>query len=422
MNKVWKLSILIVGLLAVVGLQVFAASPIKITFNTLFHEADAQAMQKIIDNFNATHTDVQVELTQGGWTQYYAQMKLAVMAGNAPQLGICHANKLVEMADYLTPLDDSPVGNILQMAGFNPDDYVSANWKAGELNGHHYLIPLDTHGWGLWYNKDIFKAAGLDPNNPPQNLADFINACDKIKAAGYYAFHPAEDAAPRKLRRAWYVFYWQMGGQLFDKNYTHATFNNPKGLLALQFLVDIFHDFGWNKPGSNGYDQFAAGKLGMLIAGNWYYGTAVSSGVNWGYAPMPNFFGIPYTWGNSHQLAIPLQPKGTPKAVYLAAAEVIKYISEHSHIWTMYGGHITAYKSEATNPELLASDYWTKSGKWLNEMAQKGLVHFPINNPHGSELEQAIQAQIQLAVNGQITPQEALNKAEADCNKILQGK
>ncbi len=422
MNKVWKLSILVIGLLAVVGLQVFAASPIKITFNTLFHEADAQAMQKIIDNFNATHTDVQVELTQGGWTQYYAQMKLAVMAGNAPQLGICHANKLVEMADYLTPLDNSPVGNILQMAGFNPDDYVSANWKAGELNGHHYLIPLDTHGWGLWYNKDIFKAAGLDPNNPPQNLADFINACDKIKVAGYYAFHPAEDAAPRKLRRAWYVFYWQMGGQLFDKNYTHATFNNPKGLLALQFLVDIFHDFGWNKPGSNGYDQFAAGKLGMLVAGNWYYGTAVSSGVNWGYAPMPNFFGIPYTWGNSHQLAIPLQPKGTPKAVYLAAAEVIKYISEHSHIWTMYGGHITAYKSEATNPELLASDYWTKSGKWLNEMAQKGLVHFPINNPHGSELEQAIQAQIQLAVNGQITPQEALNKAEADCNKILQGK
>jgi len=422
MRKHWKLGIIIVSLVLLVGLQALAAAPIKITFNTLFHEADAQAMEQIINDFNSTHTDVQVELTQGGWTDYYAQLRLSVIAGNPPQIGICHANKLVEMSDYLTPLDASPVGNIIDMAKLTPDNYVAANWKAGELNGHHYLVPLDTHGWGIWYNKDIFKKAGLDPENPPKTLEEFINACDKIKAAGYYAFHPGEDAAPRKLRRAWYVFFWQMGGQLFDADYTHATFNNPKGLLALQFLVDIFNDFGWDKPGSNGYDQFAAGKLGMLIAGNWYYGTAQGSGVNWAYMEMPSFFGTPYTWGNSHQIVIPVQPKGTSKDVYLAAAEVIKYISEHSHTWTMYGGHITAYKPEAQNPELLASDYWTKSGKWLNQMAQDGLVHFPINNPKGSELEQAIQAQIELAVNGNISAQEALNKAEEDCNKILQGQ
>ncbi len=404
------------------GLQALAAKPIKITFNTLFHEADAKAMEKIIQMFNEAYKGkIYVELTQGGWTQYYAQLRLSVMSGNPPQIGICHTNKLVEMVDYLTPLDASPVGNLLEMAGIDPANYVQAAWKAGEMNGHHYLIPLDTHGWGLWYNKDIFAAAGLDPDKPPQSLPEFFLAAEAIKDAGYYAFHPAEDAAPRKLRRAWYVFFWQMGGQLFDKDYTHATFNNSRGLLALKFLVSIFNDFGWNKPGSNGYDQFAAGKLGMLIAGNWFYGTAMKSGVNWGYAPMPNFFGIPYSWGNSHQIVIPLQPKGTSKEVYLAAMEVIKFISEHSYIWTMYGGHITAYKPAAENPELLASEYWTRSGKWLNEMAQKGLVHYPINHPKGSELEHAIQAQIELAVNGVISPEEALAKAEKECNKILQG-
>ncbi len=418
MRRLLLLAVIGIGLL---GLQVWAAGPIKLTFQTLFHEADAQAMAKIIQMFNESHSDIQVELIQGGWTQYYAQMRLSVMAGNAPQIGICHTNKLVEMADYLTPLDASPVGNLLEMAGIDPSKYVAANWNAGELGGHHYLIPLDTHGWGLWYNKDIFAKAGLDPNKPPKTLAEFIAACQKIKDAGFYAFHPAEDAAPRKLRRAWYVFFWQMGGQLFDEGYTHATFNNEQGLLALQFLVDIFNGFGWDKPGSNGYDQFAAGKLGMLIAGNWYYGTAVKSGVNWGYAPMPSFFGTPFTWGNSHQIVIPRQPQGTSKEVYLAAMEVIKFINEHSHIWTMYGGHITAYKPEAENPELLASDYWKMSGKWLNQMAQQGLVHFPINNPKGSELEHAIQAQIELAVDGKISPQEALDRAEEDCNKILAG-
>ncbi len=65
MRKFWKLGILIVSLSLLVGLQALAAGPIKITFNTLFHEADAQAMEQIINDFNSTHTDVQVELTQG---------------------------------------------------------------------------------------------------------------------------------------------------------------------------------------------------------------------------------------------------------------------------------------------------------------------------------------------------------------------
>lgn len=394
---------------------------IKIQFNTLFHEADAQAMKEIIDLFNATYTDIQVELIQGRWAVYYAELRLSVIAGNPPQLGVCHTNRLVEMVDYLTPLDASPVGNLLLIGGINPADFPKATWDAGTLAGHHYLIPLDTHGWGLWYNKDIFVAAGLDPDKPPQTLDEFIAACEAIKAVGYYAFHPAEDALPRKLRRAWEIFFYQRGGALFDEEYTKATFNNPQGLAALQFLVDIFNKFGWNVVGGNGYSQFLAGRLGMLFAGNWFYPRARDSGINWGYAPVPNLFGTPYTWGASHQLCIPVQPAGTSPAVYQAIMKIVRWILEHSHIWTMHGGHIAAYNPAAENPTLLASDYWTRSGKILNEMALKGLIKFPINHPRGSKLEHAIETYIELAVKGEIRPEEALAKAEAECNNILQG-
>jgi len=62
-----------------------------------------------------------------------------------------------------------------------------------------------------WHNKDIFREAGLDPENPPQTMDEFVAAADAIRDAGYYAFHPAKDALPRKLRRAWMIFYWQRG-------------------------------------------------------------------------------------------------------------------------------------------------------------------------------------------------------------------
>ncbi len=172
------------------------AQSVKIEFNTLFHEADAKAMEDIVNLFRAAHPEIQVELVQGRWEQYYAELRLAVIAGIPPQLGICHVNRLVEMVDYLTPLDASPIGNLLELAGIDPSLFPEATWKAGQINGHQYLIPLDTHGWGLWYNKDIFAAAGLDPNKPPQTYDEFVAACEAIKKAGFYAFHPAEDALP----------------------------------------------------------------------------------------------------------------------------------------------------------------------------------------------------------------------------------
>lgn len=414
----------LVGVLVWVAMVwwVLGFSQVEIEFNTLFHEADAKAMEAIVALFQQAYPEIKVRLVQGRWAQYYAELRLSVIAGNPPQLGICHVNRLVEMADYLTPLDASPVGNLLELAGIDPSLFPEATWKGGQFGGHQYLIPLDTHGWGLWYNKDIFAAAGLDPKNPPRTYEEFVTACEAIKRAGYYAFHPAEDALPRKLRRAWEIFYYQMGGELFDPNFTRATFNNERGLKALEFLVNIFNAYGWNVVGGNGYAQFTAGQLGMLFAGNWFYPTVKQSGVNFGYAAVPNLFGIPYTWGASHMLCVPLQPKGTSKEVYLAAMQLARFLTENAYIWTMTGGHIAANAKALEDPQLLASDYWKESGWILNEMIQKGLVRFPISHPRGSELEKIIETYIELAVVGKITPVEALFQAEQECNKILQEK
>ncbi|RME46613.1 MAG: ABC transporter substrate-binding protein [Chloroflexi bacterium] len=390
-------------------------------YNTLFHSGDAQAMERIVKLYNEEHEKTQLTLTQGQWAQYYAQLTNAVIAGNPPQIGIVHTNKLAEMYPALTPLEDTPAGNLLEIAGIKGEDYIETLWNAGERDGHRYLVPLDTHMWGMWYNKDIFREAGLDPENPPQTMDEFVAAADAIRDAGYFAFHPAEDALPRKLRRAWYIFFWQQGGELFDEGYTKATFNNEKGLKALEFLVSIVQDRGWNDPGTDGFKQFTAGQLGMLFAGNWMYWTAKESDVDWGFAYVPQFFDKRVTWANSHNLVIPKQPSGVSNEVLVKSAEAIKWINEHSDLWGIYGGHIPAYKPALESKELRESDTWQRSLSKFTDMANNGWIHYPINHPKGSLLEDAIQVQIQKAYNGTISPQEALDAAEAECNKILQG-
>ncbi len=389
-------------------------------FNTLFHSGDAQAMERIVKLYNETHEDTQITLTQGQWAEYYAQLTNAVVAGNPPQIGIVHTNKLTEMYPALTPLEASPAGNLLEIAGFRGEDYIEKLWKAGERDGHRYLIPLDTHMWGLWYNRDILSEAGLDPDNPPQTMDEFSAAADAIRDAGYYAFHPAEDALPRKLRRAWYIFFWQQGGELFDEGYTQATFNNEQGQKALEFLVSIVQERGWNEPGTDGFKQFTAGQLGLFFAGNWMYWTAAKSDVNWDFAYIPQFYDKRVTWANSHNLVIPKQPSGVSNEVLVKAAEAIKWINEHSDLWGIYGGHIPAYKPVLESKELQESDTWKRALSKFADMANNGWIHYPIDHPKGSLLEDAIQVQVQQAYNGTISPQEALDAAEKEVNQILQ--
>lgn len=404
----------------VLSLAATATAQTVLQMNTLFHSGDAQAMERIVERFNEEHSDVQIELSQGQWTEYYAQLYNTVVAGNPPHIGVVHTTRLPQMLPALTPLTDSPAGNLLEAAGISAGDYIANLWEAGTVDGQQYLVPLDTHMFGLWYNRAIFEAAGLDPDDPPQTREEMEAAARAIlENTDAYAFHPAEDALPRKLRRAWFYLLWQQGGELFDAEQTQATFNDERGLEACEYLVGMVHEMGWNTPAGDGFKQFAAGELAMLVAGNWYYWTATESGLDVGFAQLPVFFDELRTWGNSHNLVIPLQPDGTSPEIYRAAAEAIGWINENSDIWGIYGGHIPAYDAARESAQLRESDTWQVSLGTFSEMAEAGAVHYPITHEDAAALEEAITPYIEQAYLGGIGCQEALDRAEGEVNAIL---
>lgn len=414
------------------------AVPASLWMNTLFHGGDAQAMERIITKFNEENKDwAFITLTQGQWEVYYSQLVNAAIAGNPPQIGICHTNRLPQIEAALTPLENSPAGDLIAAAGIEAGNYLPTLWEGGVYKGVRYLIPLDTHMWGTWYNKDLFEKAGLDPENPPDTLEEFEAAADAIASTGKYAFHPADIGKSRHIRRAWFILFWQMGGELFDEGYTKATFNDEKGLAALEYLVSIVTPKGekvkgtdvagkgWNMPGTDGNKQFTAGELGMLWVGNWFYWTAKESGVNYSFHYIPKLFEKRVTWGNSHNLIIPKQAEGVSKDVYSAAIKAIKWINENSDIWGIYGGHIPAYKPVFESEELKASETWQVSLKKFVDMATPveegglGAFRYDIIHPKLGRILSAFEPPIEEAYNGTISPKEALDKAEEAVNAVL---
>lgn len=418
--------------LRLVGLATLAAAtevglPLKalaqaqvLEFNTLFHSGDAQAMERIVKLFNEQHKNVQISLTQGQWAEYYAQLFASVAAGNPPHIGICHTSRILDVYRALTPLEESRAGNLLAIAGIRGENYVKSVWDAGVYRERRYLVPLDTHMWGLWYNKDLFRQAGLDPEKPPETREEFERAADAIKTkTGKFAFHPAEDALPRKIRRAWEILFWGQGGELLTPDGRRAAFNDERGLQALDYLVSMIHKRGWNQPGTDGFKQFAAGQLGMLLAGNWYFPTAKASGVNFGFHYVPKFFQKPVTWGDSHNLVIPRQPARVPDEMLVLAIKTIKWINEHSDLWGIYGGHIPAYLPAQRSKALQESDTSKIALRKFADMARRGWLHYPLIHEKAPRVHAAIEPFIQEAYNGRLSPKEALSRAEVEVNRVL---
>lgn len=391
--------------------------PVELRMNTLFHGGDAQAMEIIVEEFNETHEDIQIDLTQGSWSEYFAQLNNAVVAGEAPQIGTALNFRMHDIYPALTPLNDSPAGNLLDRFDFNREDYVEEVWDLASFDGNQYGIPLDNTLLGVYYNKDLFREAGLDPEDPPQTMEEFREAANALRDAGYYAFHPGAYGAARWYRRTWYINLWQMGGELLDGN--RAAFNNDTGRAALEALIAV-REQEWNEPGTNGAAQFDAGELGMLLNGTWHYLDMEDVDFEWGMMGIPQWFDERYTWGSNHFLVIPQQEGPDAERKVEAAAEAIKWMSENSHNWGIYGGHVPIRSSALENSELRNSDAWEKSVSTFTDMAFGGVYHPLPNHPQINEINSAIEPHIEEAYNGTIDVATALSRAEEDVNDVLE--
>ena len=387
----------------------------EILMNTLFHGGDAQAMEMMVQQFNESQDSVVIDLTQGSWTEYNAQLNNSVLAGEAPQIATVLNFAMPTMYQALVPLNDSPAGDLLAKYDIKRSDYVDYIWDIANIDGKQYGIPLDNTLLGIYYNKDLFREAGLDPENPPKTLAEFEAAAEALLDIGVYPFHPGAYGASRWYRRMWYIFLWQKDGELLNDVGTRAAFNTSAGREALEYLVSI-RERGWNEIGTNGAAQFDAGELGMLINGTWHYLSLAETDFEWGFMGIPQFFDSHYTWGSNHFLVIPRQ---ADEDMLEPAMEAISWLSRNSHTWGIYGGHVPVRQSALEDEELRSSETWEKTLELFTEMAFGGVykslpLHVKIN-----EINASIEPYIEEAYNGTMSVADALNAAERDVNAVL---
>jgi len=263
----------------------------------------AQKPMKEIDQlFMQKYPGVTVHhVAQPGEPQYYQIIQAAAAANQGPDVAMFHPGaREYGFSDILVDLTPS-IQDI-------KDQFTPASMKmvsiGGVVGAPIKLLPMTMQGFGIYYNKADFRKAGLDPATPPKTAAEFLAACEKLKAAGI---------VPIEVGKTYTIDFFlrtlvanEFGPNVAGLKDGTESFSNPQFKEGVQFVKSL-NDKGYlNKAGfstpyfTDAIEKYAAGGGAIFVGllsdvGNWKKFSDSFGADNVGYFPTINFPDFRYT-------------------------------------------------------------------------------------------------------------------------------
>jgi len=344
-----------------------AGKKTKIEFWVPFTGPDAPFMKKITEDFTKSQDLYEVHFNNSNGTDYYNKFTVALTSNkDLPDAMVMHIDNVPVYKDKLQPLDD-----MMNKVGLKKEDYEQIPIKAATLDSKLYAIPLDIHPLLMYYNKDLFKAAGIA--NPPATKDEFISAITKLKDEskkqwGYMVVPNGQ----------WWPFgtlLSQFGGKYVDEQ-GNPTFNSDAGVQAVKFQKDLIDQKLSPANVEPGADEtaFKQGKLGIFLGGPWMMDAFDQAKINWGAAVVPQIGPNKATWAGAHVMVVPNTTKDQAKLDGISA--FYKYVAENGIEWAKSG------QAPASKKITSSAEFKTMTKQQTEIVKQFDYVYFPPQVPN----------------------------------------
>jgi ABC-type glycerol-3-phosphate transport system substrate-binding protein len=267
-----------------------AAEPVTIEIWD-FQQSDKNildAQNKAIAEFQKENPNIKVNVTVFPIAEYRDKLLVAVQGGKPPDISTLDQIWMAQWAasGAIIPLDD-----YIEASGVNKDDFFPGAWSSNVWQGQTWGVPLNNDVWEqLYYNKDLFTAAGLDPEKPPTNWDELLAAAEKLNQPpnqyGICIMGTGEWASCIMDS-----FIYSNGGSVLDAEGNKAVINSPEAVEALTYLQKL-NAFAPEGTGSRDeaacIGSFTSGQSAMVLAGSWQQDTFKGKPeLNWGVAMVP---------------------------------------------------------------------------------------------------------------------------------------
>jgi len=383
-----------------------AAAPVTVTYMNFGanggHEKDLAA---IASAFTAANPGITVKIETVPYADYFTKLQTAVAAGTAPD------SFELNYENFVTYTSN---GTLAELKGVDGAKYKPSLLEAFANDGKQYGLPESFSDVVLFYNADLFKAAGVDVPTASWTWADEKAAAEKLTD---------------KAKKVWgdyqpvtfYEFYKalaQTGGSFLNADKTATAFNSPEGIKAANWLV--------GKPGkvmpteadgagSPDWDtkQFQNGKLAMWHSGIWMFDGLKDAKFAWDIAVEP---------GDTTKASAMFANAAVVNAKSANAEAAQKWISFLTSSDEMVKTRLdTSWELPPIADQAKLSSYLTK-GKPANRQAvfdSLDKVVLPPVIASQQEMQDAVTKELTAAAAGRKTVEKAVADAAAAVDALL---
>lgn len=200
------------------------------TYPVIFDEAKNKAYwDGLVKAFEKEHSGVKVKVETFPWANRDTALATAIASGKGPDAVYLIPDQLPKYAKSIVPADD-------YMPGDAKSDYTDFALKSVTVGGKALATPVLTSANPLICDKRVFAAIG--EKNYPTSWADLEALAPKLKKKGYYATSYGGDTQ-QTLNMTFYPLLWQAGGDVFSEDGKNVTFNDAAGVKALTYLKKL---------------------------------------------------------------------------------------------------------------------------------------------------------------------------------------
>lgn len=368
-------------------------------------KANTAYWAQVEKDFEAANAGTDLKVEQQPWAKRDEKLAAAFSGGKGPDVLLLNPDQIPQ---YVKNGSLAPVDKAVESAKSN---FLPGALKALTVDGKLYGAPIYHTVTTTLYNKALLDKAGI--TTPPQTWDEIKAAAPKLKAAGVATLdYSASPEATLNLN--FYPLLWQAGGSVFTEDGKKAAFNQPAGVEALTFLTSLYSEGAVPKSALTNGNVVADQPLGKQQVAMGFTNTpadAKTAATTWGAANV--IVGTPLQGKKQVGFGLPggLSVNAASKNID-GAEKFLSFMIEPKQLLAL--GAASGFLSPRTDAKVPAKD--AQAEKFADAL-QYAFPGEP--NPAARQVMSLLAAEIQAALTGKKSPQQALDDAAKQADDLL---
>ncbi len=363
----------------------------------------------VLADFEKAHPDIHVEMQQLTWQDGIQKITAAVASGTVPDVCELGSTWFAKYAAAGALRDLTPLADSLRT------QYRA--WEMCTYQSRVEALPWVVGTRALFYNKELFRRAGLDPEKPPRTWSELTRAAAAIDKLGGGIRGYGVNAGERDvLFKKFFPFAWGNGGNVLNPDGTRSVLHSQQNIDALRFYLSL-RDHSLMERQELLDQAFKQGRIGMNLSGGWLFKTIPTDAPELQYGvtrvPKPDTpSGTHASFAGGELLVVFDKAKHADAALTLARYLVSPPVAAR-----------IAQAAKSVVPANIGAEndaYYTSHPAERVFIEQLATAVAPPSVPQWVDMETIINTALEEALYDKITPEEALRRADEQVTALLQ--